>query len=221
MPLRFDLITYDILELSIFGGAILANILLVFGGYRLRKNESDMKYADYLFIIGLSILLYSFLDVFLPDVAYYAAEGSDHWEDIRYGFTYDFLRFQGIELAFLMVLGMAFVLIAYSNRTTIVEKYLFTGGIGLFLASFLSLVNWGMYYFLVWLWPQDFLVYYDFFVPWQLFNLLLSIFAFGAFTLYTFQSKQKFLLGYGVLSMVLLCFGLWDFTVTFEVFSSL
>lgn len=217
MPLRFEPINYELLELAFLGGVLLANTLLVLGGYFLRKDDLNLRFTDYLLTISLGLFLFSIFDFFLPDAVYFSSTGSDPWEDVRYGFTYDFLRFECIELALLVTLGMSFVLIAITNRQIVIEQYLFFAGIGLILASFFSLVNWGIYYFLQWLWPQDFLIYYDFFVPWQLINLLLSITAFGLFSLFSVQYKQKYLSVFGILTIFLLLFGLWDFIVTFEV----
>jgi hypothetical protein len=219
MPLRFDFISYDLLELSILVGIVIANAFLVLGGYLLNKDDSNLSYVQYLLTIGFGLFVYSILDIFLPDVTYYSAAGSDPWQDVRYGFTYDFIRFQGFELALLVTLGMSFVLIALTNRQIIVDNFLLLAGCCLILASFLSLANWGFYYFLRWLWPQDFLVYYDFFIPLQLFNLFLSIVAFGFFSLFSYRFNQKFLLLFGILTIILLFLGVWDFITVFGVLS--
>jgi len=218
MPLRFDFISYELLDLVILGGVLIANAFLVLGGHFLRKDDLNLKYGHYLFIISVGIFLYSLFDITLPDVTYYSSVGSDHWKDIRYGYTYDFLRFQCINLALLVILGMSFVLIAYTNEKMIERKILFSSGISLLLASFMSLVNWGFYYFLVWLWPQDFLIYYDLFIPWQLFNLILSLIAFSLFFLFSFRFKQRYLTIFSVLTIFFQLYGIWDFLVIFEVF---
>ena len=218
MPLRFDFISYDALELAVLIGVILTNAFLVAGSYFLRKDDLDLKYVNYLLLVGCGLFLFSILDIFLPDVNYFSAEGSDVWKDTRYGYTYDFVRFQCFELALLVTLGMSFVLIAFTNPQLQGKLLLLAGGL-LCLASFLSLVNWGMYYFLVWLWPQDLLIYFDFFVPWQLFNLFLSLLAFGLFSLFSFRIKRQFLVIFGIFTMILFLFGLWDFVVIFGVLS--
>jgi hypothetical protein len=218
LPLRFDFITYDVLELGLLVGVIIANTFLVLGGYILRKDDLNLKYVNYLLIVGGGLLLFSILDIFLPDVNYFSAEGSDVWKDTRYGYTYDFVRFQCFELALLVTLGMTFVLIALTSSQLQDKLLLLAGGL-LSLASFMSLVNWGMYYFLVWLWPQDLLIYFDFFVPWQLFNLFMSLIAYGLFSLFSFRIEQRFLVVFGVLTFILLLFGIWNFIEIFGVFS--
>ncbi len=207
------------MELIVFSITLLAYSSLIVGSYFLRKDDSTFAYTHYLLIIGIGIFIFSFIEIFLPDAIYYSSTGSDQWKDVRYGFTYEFLRYQGVELALLVILGMSFVLIALRNRDIISEPFLPLTGINLALCSIFSNINWTIYYFLLWLWPQDFLIYYDFFVLWQTFNLFFTIVAYGLFIRFSVRFPRKYLFFYGVLMFCLSSFSTWQFIVSFEVFS--
>ena len=91
MRIEFVFNTYNSLELVIILAGIIANLFLVVWSFSLRRKE-DVKHNNLIMIVGFFLLLWSVIRYVFPDVS--VLEWT--WEDLQFGFAYDFTRERSI-----------------------------------------------------------------------------------------------------------------------------
>ena len=144
MRLEFVFSTYSLTELFFIMIAVISNLFLVVYGISLRRNE-NVKHSNLILIVGFFLLLWSIVSYALPDVA--VVDWT--WEDLQFGFTYDFTRERSIGKALEIVLGISFLIHGKDNR----EPYWFSlviGGLFISVYQVLSAFNYGILYYLLW-----------------------------------------------------------------------
>lgn len=214
MPLDFvfpnfaDIVLLDIIVLGV---TLVTNFLLILSSYDLKKNESTIRYSNYMLIIAIFIFIYGILDILLPDIVYSPlADGTHVWQDLKYGFAYDFTRFQSIELALIVILGMSFLLLALENDFPH-DRPILIGGALLALGAIMTLTNFLVYYFNAWLYGDLLSLYEDVFILWQMINYPLMIVGLLFLLWSGVKGKQSFLIGYTFLQALVLLYTFWNF----------
>ena len=170
MRIEFVFSTYSFLELLFIMIAVISNLCLMAYGISLRKKE-NMKHSNLILIVGFFLLLWSIVRYALPDVT--VVDWT--WEDLQFGFAYDFTRERSIGKALEIVVGITFLIHGKDNR----EPYWFSlviGGLFISVYQVLSAFNYGILYYLLWFYNPTGLDYQSsLFVPIELVSIGLLI----------------------------------------------
>ena len=170
MSIEFLFTTYTPLELIIILVGILASVFLLGWGLSLRREDS-LTHRNLVVVVGLFLLLWSLFRYILPDVS--VVDWT--WEDLQFGFAYDFTRERSIGKALEIVLGITFLMHGKDNRPSFWYS-LSIGGLFLSVYQMLSAFNYGSLYYLLWFDNPTGLEYQStMFVPIELVNIGLSI----------------------------------------------
>jgi hypothetical protein len=130
-----------------------------------------VKHRNLILIVGFFILLWSVVRYTLPEVT--VLEWT--WDDLQFGFAYDFTRERSIAKALEIVLGIAFLIHGKDNR----EPYWYSfvvGGLFISVSQVSSAFNYGILYYLLWFYNPTGLDYQSsLFIPIELVNIGLLI----------------------------------------------
>lgn len=178
-------------------------IILIAAFFFLTIGCSDLKRSDFdstklLFFAGLLLLIWKFVEIFIPTVSGFSPTDSER----LLGFIYSFFLMSGIIYTILhIILGVGFIKLGSKNRDP--------GGIVILLGGILYLVVWIINLIIVIL--QKYGGWYDpillssisgmvFILVWILY--ITSIIAVGVILIYSFLTKRVLFIIFGILFFI-------------------